>query len=375
MRKCDECASPVPLVSIDKILQTVMMKFCILLLLVLVVCSYAFRHVGVRSFGIVRQHAKSCRSLTMSTTEGGSTALLPDPSPGAPIVRKVDKSLNVAYMTVALTGEQTQRAFAQSCDLFNEEVQNRGYKAPGFRPGSKLPPAYLYQMFGEDRVKLLCGNLLSEEIQDECEKSGLMFVGRGRITQFNEAKFIAGKPHVLDIECDLWPEISYSGPNGYKGLKCTVVKNKGDDAKYEAVKKSIMERYKVLTDTPSGYAATMGDVVVANMNGFERNADGSKGQPLPAVAAGDKVEIVLEKGKFMEGLIEGLVGAKGGEVKQVSVKFPVRPSGAGAALSGTNCNVMINFSLFPFLHFHTCIRFHRYSLISTFFSFPLFISF
>jgi hypothetical protein len=47
-------------------------------------------------------------------------------------------------------------------------------------------------MFGEDRVKLLCGTLLSEEIQDECEKTGLMFVGRGRITGFNEAGFVAG---------------------------------------------------------------------------------------------------------------------------------------------------------------------------------------
>jgi FKBP-type peptidyl-prolyl cis-trans isomerase (trigger factor) len=78
----------------------------------------------------------------------------------------------------------------------------------------------------------------------------------------------------------------------------------------------------------------MGDVVVANMKGFERNPDGSKGAALPAVAAGDSVEIGLEKGKFMEGMIESLVGAVAGETKNVNVKFPVRPSGPGAALSG-----------------------------------------
>ena len=54
-------------------------------------------------------------------------------------------------------------------------------------------------MFGEDKVKLLCGNLLSEEIQDECEKTGMMFVGRGRITQFNEDTFTAGKPHNIEV--------------------------------------------------------------------------------------------------------------------------------------------------------------------------------
>ena len=169
-------------------------------------------------------------------------------------------------------------AFAKSCELFNEEVKERGYKVAGFRQGAKLPPAYLYQMFGEDKVKLLlwcdtpstnlpspfttyplnylpsehpsqhtlsiytlsiytlsilpsqytpsqytpsqycplnthplnthpliyqvkllCGNLLSEEIQDECEKTGMMFVGRGRIMQFNEDTFTAGKPHTIEV--------------------------------------------------------------------------------------------------------------------------------------------------------------------------------
>ena len=44
--------------------------------------------------------------------------------------------------------------------------------------------------------------------------------------------------------------------------------------------------------------------------------------------------MVLEKGKFMEGFAEALVGAKAGDYRAVEVKFPVRPSGPGAALSG-----------------------------------------
>lgn len=36
----------------------------------------------------------------------------------------------------------------------------------------------------------------------------------------------------------------------------------------------------------------------------------------------------------MEGMIEGLVGSQNGETKKIVVKFPVRPSGPGAALSG-----------------------------------------
>ena len=70
------------------------------------------------------------------------------------------------------------------------------------------------------------------------------------------------------------------------------------------------------------------------LQGYEENPDGSKGKALPSVASGDTVEITLEDGKYMPGLIDGIVGTKGGETRNINVQFPVRPSGAGAALSG-----------------------------------------
>lgn len=143
-----------------------------------------------------------------------------------------------------------------------------------------------------------------------------------------------GKPHTVKIECDLWPTITYSGSDGYKGLSVTVNKNPEDKDKMEKVKTSIKERYKKLEDTPLGYSAKLGDVVVGNMKGFQKNDDGSKGEPLPSVATGDQVEIELQKGKFMDGLIEGLVDCQINDVKSIEVKFPIRPKGPGAALSG-----------------------------------------
>eukprot|EP01041_Mallomonas_annulata_P012756 gene12756-26867_t len=249
--------------------------------------------------------------LSMST----GNVLLPEPFPGSPVVKSINKETNVAYMKVALSGAQTQKAFNEACDIFNAEVKKKELKVPGFRPGAKLPPAYLYQIFGEEQIKGICANLLSEEIQDECERTGLMFVGRGRITNFNEPAFVAGQTHALEIECDLWPAISYGDAGGYKALKFTVMKGKRDTEKYEQVKASIRDRYKQLEDTPEGYGAQLGDVVVANMKGYEKSSSGGKGAPLPAIATGDSLEIILEAGKFMEGLIEGLVGAKAGEMK------------------------------------------------------------
>lgn len=287
-----------------------------------------FNHVGKS----LKSLSRTSRSMVLQMDESETTTSGGGASPGNPVVTKMDKDNSLAEMEITLSAEATQKSFTKACELFNDEVKQRGYTAAGFRKGAKLPPAYLYQMFGEDRVKMLTGNLMSEEIQDQCEKTKLLFVGRGRITNFNVDNFTAGKPHTITVECDLWPEIDYG--SGYKGLKATAVKVDADTSKSDAVKKNIMERYKELTPQGSDYQAQMGDVVTANMNGFEKNPDGSKGEELEAVASGDSVEIVMEKGKFMEGLVEGLVGAKPGEVRSTTVKFPPRPSGPGAALSG-----------------------------------------
>lgn len=277
--------------------------------------------------------SRTSRSMVLQMDDSETITSSGDsPTPGNPFITKMDKENSVAEMEITLSADATQKSFTKACELFNDEVKQRGYTAAGFRKGAKLPPAYLYQMFGEDRVKMLTGNLMSEEIQDECEKTKLLFVGRGRITNYNVEKFTSGKPHTITVECDLWPEISYG--SGYKGLTAKAVKVEQDDSKANAVKKNIMERYKDLSPEGPTYEAQMGDVVTANMNGYEMNADGSKGLGLDAVASGDSVEIVMEKGKFMEGLVEGLIGTKAGEARTINVKFPPRPSGPGAALSG-----------------------------------------
>jgi hypothetical protein len=66
------------------------------------------------------------------------------------------------------------------------------------------------------------------------------------------------------------------------------------------VKQSLRERYKVLSPTPVGYTAQLGDVLHINMRGYERE-DGSatpsnrvgfnRAKPLPAIASGDQVEV------------------------------------------------------------------------------------
>ena len=47
----------------------------------------------------------------------------------------------------------------------------------------------------------------------------------------------------------------------------------------------------MLESQPKGYVSSLGDVAVVNMRGFEKTDKGDKGEPLPSVASGDKVEV------------------------------------------------------------------------------------
>jgi len=60
------------------------------------------------------------------------------------------------------------------------------------------------------------------------------------------------------------------------------------------------------------------------MEGFARAEDGGKAGPLPIEGAvgGEDLELVLEVGKFLPGLAEGLVGAEPGETRALPVDFP-----------------------------------------------------
>ena len=103
----------------------------------------------------------------MSSSDGSVTEKLV-PTPGNPVVKNVDKSSYTAYLSVCISGDATQKAMAATCDIYNEEVKKKGYTVPGFRKGTNLPRPYLFQIFGEDKVKLFCANLLMNDIQVRC---------------------------------------------------------------------------------------------------------------------------------------------------------------------------------------------------------------
>ena len=191
---------------------------------------------------------------------------------------------------------------------------------------------------GADAVKSKAIQDLSDRALSSVTNSGqVALIGQSRLAGGEDAiidRYNPGQELNFDIQCDVWPELTW-----VKKLSdvppLEVEQEPMDAAKVEAALRSLQERYLAKTETAAGTKAAMGDVVKASMRGFVVNPDGSKGDELPAVASGDDLEVVLEAGKFMPGLVEGLVGAVAGETREVRVSFPSQVSrNLGADLAG-----------------------------------------
>ena len=68
-----------------------------------------------------------------------------------------------------------------------------------------------------------------------------------------------------------------------------------------------------LVDTPAGYVAQVNDSAIVNMVAYQMLSDGTRGPEMKNIAAGEGVEVVLEEGRFLPGVMENVVGKKAGE--------------------------------------------------------------
>jgi len=140
-------------------------------------------------------------------------------------------------------------------------------------------------------------------------------------------KFTPGEPIEMTVRCDVWPDIKWKTVAGkdkpYMGLTGSYKRKPFNQQRFDTALKDLCERYAVLAPAEEGRALQIGDACIVNMTGYMAAADGlSKGEPLPNAASGDDVEIILGLGRYMEGLVEGLVGAKVGDTNTVYVTFP-----------------------------------------------------
>lgn len=219
-------------------------------------------------------------------------------------------------------------------------------KVPGFRDG-KVPPQAVVAKLGMQKVK----EATVEQIVDVgMTHSGvgqqIQTVGEARLPEELEGlakRYVVGEGISFTIEVDVYPECPID-ESMYKGLNVDVENAEFNQEAYDKALQKLRHQHADLVTVGTGVAAEEGNEVLVDMEGFLANPDGTCGEPLPAVAGGENVNVPLAPGKFMPGLVEGLVGAMEGDVREVKVTFPPRssvPQLAGKeAIFKVNCKLV-----------------------------------
>jgi len=237
-------------------------------------------------------------------------------------------------ITLEIPGTATKAAYQRVCTELSKTIE-----LPGFRKGSKIPPQVLEQAMsakgGRNALKTQAINtLLSELIESSLkEEHGLEPIGQPALeTSAEELSngFVPGDDFEMAVKCDVWPDIQWKKPEGakdpekpYLGMKGTYTRKPFDKAKMDKALSDLKERYVELeTIEDKDYVLKMGDACKINMEGYMANADGGKGEKLPDAASGENVEVVLGEGRYMTGLVEGLLDTKVSDTREVTVTFP-----------------------------------------------------
>jgi len=207
--------------------------------------------------------------------------------------------------------------------VYEKVIQDlaRTANIPGFRKG-KVPRQILLQRLGHQRIKAAAlEDLIQESLREAVKQESIAAIGNFElISSFDEliAQFKPGEPLTVSASVDVPPEITLQD---YSSL--TV---KAEETPFDAseVDKFLEERRteKATLIPVEGRSAQMGDVAVVDYNGqFMPEQEGEATTEIPGAQATD-FEIELTEGRFLEDIINGIVGMNPGETKEVPVNFP-----------------------------------------------------
>ncbi|CAN0012822.1 unnamed protein product [Pylaiella littoralis] len=239
-------------------------------------------------------------------------------------------------LNLDLPGETTKRCYEKAIRTLSKEA---GGSIPGYsiKGNSKHPAEVIERHFGVQVVNGISLKIITEVIIDEAIKSiDVQPIGSAELVQDLEVVtqlYTPGAPIMLEVKMDVWPEVNIV--KEYTGFELEVEEPPLDEPRVAAAWKALQERNVVTGKTEEGYAAKLGDSVIANMMPYREEKDGSKGEMLPNIASGEGVDIILETGRYMPGLAEGMEGVKAGETREIRVTFPDKLGPQGGDLEGT----------------------------------------
>jgi trigger factor len=200
-----------------------------------------------------------------------------------------------------------------TADAIEENIQKKlttiggEAKLPGFRPG-KIPKKVLRARFGKSILGEVLQETVDETLRQTLEENKIRpaLQPKVEVSDFDE-----GKDLEYTMEVELLPEIE---PADFSKFELERLVAEIDDSEIDRAIESIADQQKSFT-AEDGAVADDGDAVLVD---FEGSIDGE----LFDGGAGKDSQIQLGSGQFVPGFEEQLIGAKGGEDREVKVTFP-----------------------------------------------------
>ena len=227
--------------------------------------------------------------------------------------------------TVPIPGALTKAAYKTAAGELAQKEEIPGWRRKDWK---KIPPSVVANAVGAVTLKSLAIEKLSEtEVHSAISGLDVDPVGQAQLVGTPEEiteTFKAGEDYMMKVKIDIWPEAVWDQPWDDGTLAVEVERDARDMGVRDKAMEALRERYCDLADAGPGYEAKAGDVVVVDVEGYCRNEDGSKGGPLPLTTpvGGEDLELVLEEGKFLPGVVEALIGKEAGAAVTVPVDFP-----------------------------------------------------
>ncbi|PSO50157.1 MAG: trigger factor [Cyanobacteria bacterium SW_9_44_58] len=216
-------------------------------------------------------------------------------------------------LEIELPPEETKKAYEK---VIKDLTQSANI--PGFRKG-KVPRQVLVQRFGKERLKAAAvEEILQPSIDEAIQQEEIDALGNYQLrSSFEELtqQYQPGEAFTFSASVDVPPEVNLGD---YKNLQIKAEQVKADPQQVEDYLQQKREEEATLVpveDRP----AQMGETTVIDYEGRLPGEEGDK--PIEGAQASD-FELELAEGKFIEGIVEGIVGMSPGETKEISVTFP-----------------------------------------------------
>ena len=205
--------------------------------------------------------------------------------------------------------------------VYEKVVQNlaRSANIPGFRKG-KVPRQILLQRMGPQRIKeAALEDLVQDSLKQALSQESIEALGNYKLVSTYEeliGQFQPGEPLTFSASVDVPPDVHLGE---YSGLSVKAEETQPDP---EAVDKFLEERRtEQATLIPvESRPAQMGDVAVVDYSG-KFTGEGEEATEISGAQATD-FQIELGAGRFLEDIVQGIVGMNPGETKEIPVQFP-----------------------------------------------------